>query len=508
MKKLLCGLVALVGLTATATPQSDVRVITHPVPPNREVQDRLSLRLAWRTKLKLENSRDGIFSVQILPSKAGPQILVQTLAGNVVLLDAETGDALWRMALPGKVLQPVGFNDQSIFVARADTLFILSRKNGLHRLFIQEKDYPEPTYGFPLPGTPSAAIAADEDGMFVAMGLRVTGYALPDFELAAQAQAKQDKEPAQESDNAKTEEEKKTSLQPQELWTFYSTTLMIEQSPLITHEKVNVVTADGHVLYKNRFEQLSLPLDFKLPGNVSAPMNRYGLTMFVGSDDYTLYAMDMHVDQIFWRFLSGAPIYRKPEVTDAEIFVTADRVGMYRLVRETGRETWLNARAEQFLATNGKFVYALDRKGQLLILDALRGATLATWDARDWTLALSNEWTDRLYLAAQDGQIMCLHHRDVPAPLKIRTIVPIRPEEVKKPITPKKEDVETKVEEKKEDKKEEKKEEKKKKDDKAEPKIGRLPEGLSAPVLPQWDSRERLSAARVRPRDPRAWPLI
>lgn len=486
MKRVWCGIAAVVGLAALVGAQTgQVRVVTRPAAPNREVLDRLSIEVAWRTKVRFQNSRDGLFSVQLLPGKDGPELLVQTLQGAALLFDAETGDLKWRMPLEGKVLAEGGANSQSVFVARGAQLYVLNRKTGMHRVYAKQEGYPDPVMGYTLPATPSAPLVADDAGLFVAMGQRLTAYIHPDFELALELTKKEYERPfeappedgkklpfkleqlkAEELERLKAAleeirgEEKKaetkrgTTLQPIALWSYYTTASAIQQAPLTTYDQVCVVTSAGNFLALNRFES-KLVFEFKTQGAVSAPMGQYGLTAYVGSDDYALYALDMHADRILWRFLAGAPIDRKPEVTDRDIYVTADRLGMHRLDRASGQLIWVNQRAEQFVAANPKFVYARDRKGNLLILDALRGTTMAVWDARDWTIAVGNEWTDRSYFAAQDGQIMCLRHRDQLAPHRSRTYFMFRKEEVPDPGA-KKEDMEKMEGEKKEKKKEEK----------------------------------------------------
>ncbi|MBI3408321.1 MAG: hypothetical protein HY040_08190, partial [Planctomycetes bacterium] len=138
-----------------------------------------------------------------------------------------------------------------------------------------------------------------------------------------------------------------------------------------------------------------------------------------------------------------------------------------RLDRDVGKELWQNTQAERFLATSGKFVYALDRTGLFLVMDHARGTTLAHYDMRDWTLHLANEWTDRIYLASHDGQILCLRHKDYPDPLKMKSPPPraVNPEEKKEER--KEEPMEEKKEEKKDDKKDLKDKEKEKDKDKA-----------------------------------------
>jgi len=503
MKRFCCGVMLLALVATLVLAQEAVRVITCPKLPPREILDRLGLELAWRAKLKFANGRDGIYSLQLIPNKDGPELVVQTLAGAVYLIDADTGDLKWRVPLEGKVLTVVGANSRAVFVARSDRLFALDRKTGMHLLYFKEAGQPEAIMGYKLPGPPSAPLTADVGGLFVAMGQRLTAYVHPDFEEALEATKKErdkradaaglDEKPPieveklkkelekvkaeKEKERQKGEELKGSSLQPIELWSYYTTAPVIQQAPLTTYEKVSIVTSAGNFLALNRFEMTPIS-EFKTQGEVSAPMGQYGLTAYVGSDDYSLYALDVHSLRIVWRFFAQAPILSQPHVTDTDIFVTADKVGMYRLVRETGEAVWLNPRAERFLSSSPKFVYSLDAKGNVLILDALRGTTLAVWDAREWTAHTANQWTDRFYLAAQDGQVIAMRHRDLPAPVKTRTFFTLRKEEAKKDEE-KKDDVEKKIEDKKEkdekkedkdDKKEDKKQEKKKVDKKADDK--------------------------------------
>ncbi|MCS7045414.1 MAG: PQQ-binding-like beta-propeller repeat protein [Gemmataceae bacterium] len=480
----LLGGLLMLPLGGWAVGQTDGRVLTSPTVPRREILERLGLELAWRTHIRFQGGRDGLFGVQVIPGPRGPDLLVQTRAGAVLLFDAETGDLRWRMALEGTVLAAAGFNTRSIFVARGSQLYVLSRRNGMHRIYATQPGYPEPVMGYTLPATPSAPLVADDAGLFVAMGQRLTAYVHPEFQKTIEfvkmerdkrLEATQpdvepspldiDKLKAKEragllealekihaaADKPPVEISKGTTVQPVELWSYYTRATAIQQPPLTTYEQVNVVTTDGIFVALNRFE-LFQNFEFKTQGNVSAPMNQYGLTAYVGSDDFSLYAFGMHSGKILWRFIAEAPIERRPEVTDRDIFVTASGVGMYRLERETGRKIWLNRRAEQYLASNPKFVYAVDRQGFLLVIDAERGATMAVWDARDWTVTVANEWTDRFYLAATDGQLICLRHRDLASPVTSRTYFTLKREEPKKIVEPKKDNGDKKEPEKKDDK--------------------------------------------------------
>src|SRR5205085_2545973 len=142
-----------------------------------------------------------------------------------------------------------------------------------------------------------------------------------------------------------------------------------------------------------------------------------------------------------WRFVGGGPIRQKPKTTDDSVYVSAERAGLYRLNRATGETIWRNSDADRFLAVNDKFVYANDVNGRLLILDRARGTQLASYAAtREFHVPLSNELTDRIYLASNDGLLISLHDRSYPKPLRIKNEPELRPsiagqqQEKKKPV--------------------------------------------------------------------------
>src|SRR5688572_24377450 len=110
MKKFL-GAVVLLGVVVTGLhSQPALRVVTNPKIPPRDVLERLNLSLAWKTKLPTGGLRDGLFTLQLIPGKKRTELVVQTIFGAVFLLDAETGDLLWRttVGIPGWNGEPVG----------------------------------------------------------------------------------------------------------------------------------------------------------------------------------------------------------------------------------------------------------------------------------------------------------------------------------------------------------------------------------------------------------------
>src|SRR5262249_17256792 len=117
------------------------------------------------------------------------------------------------------------------------------------------------------------------------------------------------------------------------------------------------------------------------------------------------------------------------EANDRDVFVAPGKLGLTRLDRDSGRDVWNNAVAQRFLSTDFKYLWAVDRIGQLLVLDYHRGTTLAKYNTSDWVVPVSNDLTDRFLFANHDGQIICLHHRDHRRP--VRTKYAERPPEQK-----------------------------------------------------------------------------
>lgn len=134
--------------------------------------------------------------------------------------------------------------------------------------------------------------------------------------------------------------------------------------------------------------------------------------------DRSLTAQAVEGGYLLWRFSLPGRVFRWPDVTNADVFIAPEGAGLYRLDRVTGQSMWNNLEATRFLAANPKFVYATDRTGRLLVLDYARGTRLSALDTHDFVFPISNEMTDRVFLAARNGLIVCLHDRDYPTPLR------------------------------------------------------------------------------------------
>jgi len=421
VKSLLAVAVVLSLALASAHTQTEpVRIYTRPKPPPRDALDKLNLTLAWSHRLKTEGPRDGLFSVQLIPDKANPRMIVQLFSGVMIALDAENGDLLWRTPIgtPYYTAQPVGANSRYIFTTRRDELFVVDRDNGKQTLWSVQRDSNLPEYGFRLDGSPSAGLTADEEMVFICMDSRVSGYIVPDFRRMMQYRAKE--EPESIPGGSKL----KPSPQVRRLWTNVFPEDRFYQPPLdLGGDSIGLAAPNGTFVTVNRHDGVE-GWRYQFEKGIVAHAAQHRAIAYIAGEDGYLYAFDTYRRKLAWRFARTAPIHRPIHATDRDIWVSPEGIGLCRVDRASGVARWRNRDAARFLAMNPRFVYATDRFGHLLVLDYDRGTALAQYDTRDFVVLVPNELTDRLYLAAHDGTLVCLHHREYPTPVRIKTLEP------------------------------------------------------------------------------------
>jgi hypothetical protein len=201
---------------------------------------------------------------------------------------------------------------------------------------------------------------------------------------------------------------------------------------VITRDRLLAPTPNGIVLGLSKLltsnDMSPTVFRFSTESPIRAPAGYFDGTVYVGGEDANLYALQTTNGLVSWRHTVGIPISRRPAVTEEDVYIVAGKQGMTRLDRTTGEPRWRipareglaesNAAADYFLAANPKYVYALDASGHFLVLDRRRGVTLSGFDSRDFVFPIGNDVTDRVYLAANNGLIVCLHDREYPRAIR------------------------------------------------------------------------------------------
>ena len=129
------ALTILLASAAAAQTERD-KLYSTPSLPSSDVLRRLNLKEAWNAAVPTRGRRDGILSFQMLPLLKGKdvsyQLLIQTRSGLVVLMNAETGQTLWRTQVgdPYKGTYAVGYTSRGVYVERSSRFYGLSRRTG------------------------------------------------------------------------------------------------------------------------------------------------------------------------------------------------------------------------------------------------------------------------------------------------------------------------------------------------------------------------------------------
>jgi outer membrane protein assembly factor BamB len=434
MNKLLIVATGLLAAAAVAplSAQSPSRRYSDPATPPQDALDRLRLKTAWAVTVPTDGRRDGLVSVQMLPAAAGHELLIQTRSGGLTSLDAATGRMRWstRVGTPYRAALPAAYNSDTVFVVNNVELYALDRATGRLR------------WQYDLPTGVVAPPAADDRQIYISLSNgRFLAYALPNL-TQPEKLAREPKAPGAAAALEAARVLKGTDVpsigplagvreayrvpqlgpQPAERWS-YVPDQHSEVAPLLAQDAILVPAVDGDIFGLAKSAPKLLWPTIRMQGRIAVPAGQYDETAYVGGSAYNLYAISITTGQVFWRYASGGTPTERPVALDQDVYLSVSHGGLVRLDRASGDEVWRNEDGAHFLAANMKFVYATDPQGRLLVLDRERGTTLSTYACtHDFVFPVQNEWTDRAYLAANSGLIVCLHDRDYEKPLAMKKV--------------------------------------------------------------------------------------
>ena len=140
--------------------------------------------------------------------------------------------------------------------------------------------------------------------------------------------------------------------------------------------------------------------------------------VYAASGDGFVYAVKEEDGGTLWRFSTGEPIVVSPAVIGDHVYVATQLGGMYCLGAKSGKNLWWTPGVVQFVAAGKDRVYAIDRLGRLLILNAANGARLDYLPTQNIAIKLENTDTDRIYLIGRDGLVQCLHEAEQLKPIE------------------------------------------------------------------------------------------
>jgi outer membrane protein assembly factor BamB len=128
----------------------------------------------------------------------------------------------------------------------------------------------------------------------------------------------------------------------------------------------------------------------------------------------------------------GGNLNRKPVVAPDGVYVGGDNSGLARINVSTGDVDWRTATdVDRLVAVTGDSVYAVDRRGNLHQFSA---RPLASVPMPEYTMPVINDKTDRVFLASQSGQLICLRDNSAQS-VKAKLLAPLDVPKVANPET-------------------------------------------------------------------------
>jgi outer membrane protein assembly factor BamB len=343
--------------------------------PTHQQLSRLGLERAWWAQAVINPQRDKIRHISIDEDI----IYLQASSGVTTAVDAETGQQLWAVHL-GR-FDPSSFpaisNEDQAMIIVGSTMYGLEKRTG------------KTLWTLLLRGQPSTGPAVDEkhvyfgtlDGMMYAYSLQkirklFEERRLPQWSMEAQ------------------------------VWT-YKAGHEITSPPITTGRVVNFASRDGS-LYSVTAAERKLIYQLETDKPIVAPLTRHGNTMYMASEDFTFYALNLFNGRVEWEFTSGLPIRKAPWAVDNDLFVLPDRGGTYCLNPATGERRWWKPDLSNFLAVTGGMLAASDNDGNLVMVNREKGETIGSLPLRRFSIRPGNDRTDRIIVATENGLVLCL----------------------------------------------------------------------------------------------------
>jgi outer membrane protein assembly factor BamB len=214
------------------------------------------------------------------------------------------------------------------------------------------------------------------------------------------------------------------NIQPELRWEFGFTSRVLYPVAL-TPLRVWAITDGREILAINKIDR-KVEASQIMDDPISAASGRAGAFLYVPLGSGYVMSVDGTSGTlgggatITWRTAVGGICNRTPFVTEAMVYAQGDNSGVVCLDRKSGDILWsTDSTADRVIAANHEFLYVLNRQGRLLVFDAKRATDpagkrslpLAGIDLSEFNIPIANVASDRLFLAADNGLIVCLRDK-------------------------------------------------------------------------------------------------
>ncbi len=182
--------------------------------------------------------------------------------------------------------------------------------------------------------------------------------------------------------------------------------VITEQNVVWTNEggDVNIAPISGRRTVSFRLNA-SAPI-------VSAATAGLGL-IYSASVDGFVYGIDEQVGKLDWNVSTGAGVTQSPVLHGGHLYVVTDADKLFRLDAKEGlfSDRWQDPLSgiKKIVGFGKQTIYCLDSGGGLVGVDRETKAVTKRIASSNIELVLTNDITDRLFLATETGFVQCLH---------------------------------------------------------------------------------------------------
>jgi outer membrane protein assembly factor BamB len=213
-----------------------------------------------------------------------------------------------------------------------------------------------------------------------------------------------------------------------------TTSKEITSPPIPFGRSVSYGSRDGSLYSVSTINrQLIYQVETNAP--IVAPVVSTGKVQYLASEDFTFFALNANNGRILWEFTSGLPIRKSPYVVGNDLYLTPDRGGMYCLEADEGVQRWWQPNLNSFQAVIGDAMFASDQEGNLVRVARSSGAIAGSLPLRAYTIRVSNDRTDRIFMSTPNGIVIAMRKRGETIPVfhKYPDRLPILPEVAPEP---------------------------------------------------------------------------
>ncbi|TWT37308.1 Serine/threonine-protein kinase AfsK [Posidoniimonas corsicana] len=220
-------------------------------------------------------------------------------------------------------------------------------------------------------------------------------------------------------------------------WHFTSAGRIFEDA--VSSPKSIVWSTDRGYLYVADPDAGSVRFRFESTQPIVAPATTYQGSIYAASLDGYVYSLNEQNGAQAWRYACGSPVTESPVAVDDSVMVVSDEPALHCLDAKTGEVRWVARGVDRFVSASPERVYALDRIGNMVVLDRAHGTVRSRAPIAGEYHAVLNEQTDRLYIFTDNGLLQCLHEVGLEEPKlhapKVDAAAPAPGEAVEEPIS-------------------------------------------------------------------------